>query len=112
MAEQEKRNEQEDYQKWVEEIHKLPFIERAVKMKDKIIESDELALGDKKFFQDCFDYVKDLHLKNKDLDCNLLKIHMGLKGYDERQPQKMEQFIRTLMLLSLCGFSFEYAGKS
>ena len=80
------KKEQEEYQKWMDELDKLPFIERAVRMKDKIIESDELGPDDKKFFADCFDYVRDLYNKNKPLDCNLLKIHMGLRGYNEQQP--------------------------
>ena len=114
MNNEEKRQEQqeqEEYQKWMDELDKLPFIERAVRMKDKILESDELQAADKKFFETCFEYVCDLHRKGKDLDCNLLKIHMGLKGFNEQQPQKMEQFIRPLMLLSLCGFQFEYMGR-
>lgn len=105
------KQEEEEYRKWQEEIDKLPFIERAARMKDKILESDELSADDKKFLSDCFDYVRELYQKGKELDTNLLRIHMGLKGYDERQPQKMDQFIRTLMLLGLCGFQFEFSGK-
>ncbi len=84
MDENQEKNTQEDYQKWLDEIDTLPFIERAAKVKEKILESDELGEPDKKFFVDCFDYVKSLYQKNKELDTNLLKIHMGIKGYDER----------------------------
>ena len=100
------KNQTQEYQEWVAALDKLPFLERAKRMKDKIVESDELSADDKKFFTDCFLYVCDLYKKNKPLDSNLLRIHLGIKGYDQRQPQKMEQFIRTLMLLGLCGFEF------
>ena len=99
-----------EYEEWKKKLESLPFLEQANMLKNKILESDELSPNDRAYFQDCFDYVCSLFKKNKPLDCNLLKIHMGLKGHD-KEPQKIEQFIRTLMLLSLCGFQFDYAGS-
>lgn len=98
------------YEQWVAGFDGLSFIERAVRIKDKLFESPELTTADKKMFDICFEYVCELQQKNKPLETNLLKIRLQMKGYNTEQH--MEQFIRTMMLLSVCGFQFDFAGQA
>lgn len=98
------------YEEWVAGFEGLSFMERAIKIKDKLFESPELSTEDKQMFDICFEYVAELYQKEKPLETNLLKIRLQMKGYNTEQH--MEQFIRTLMLLSICGFQFDYAGQT
>ena len=107
---QEKNNTDNSYEQWVSGFDGLSFIERAVRIKDKLFESPELTEEDKKMFDICFEYVSELHRKGKPLETNLLKIRLQMKGYNAEQH--MDQFIRTMMLLSICGFQFDFAGQT
>ena len=99
-----------EYEKWIAGFEGLSFMERAIKIKDKLFESPELSDEDKHIFDICFEYVAELYQKGKSLETNLLKIRLQMKGYNAEQH--MDQFIRTLMLLSICGFQFDYAGQT
>lgn len=99
-----------EYEKWIAGFEGLSFMERAIKIKDKLFESPELSDEDKHMFDICFEYVAELYQKGKSLETNLLKIRLQMKGYNAEQH--MDQFIRTLMLLSICGFQFDYAGQT
>lgn len=95
----------DDFEKWKQELQNLSFEEFAVQMKDKILtdNSDELS---KQYFQDCFDYVFKLYKTGKPLEVNLLKIYLEqVKNY---KNLKMIEFIRTIILLSFCGFNFKF----
>ena len=99
-----------EYEQWIAGFEGLSFMERATKIKDKLFESPELTADDKRMFDICFEYVAELYQKGKSLETNLLKIRLQMKGYNAEQH--MEQFIRTLMLLSICGFQFNFAGQT
>ena len=62
------------YEEWVAEFEGLSFIERAIKIKNKLFESPELSTEDKQMFDICFEYVTELYQKEKPLETNLLKI--------------------------------------
>ena len=96
----------ESLEDWKDSLENLSFEERANKIKDKILESEELGKEQRDFFNDTFSYVMNLYHHNKPLDTNLLRIHYGITQGTSGYPQKIQQFIRTLMLLSLCGFEF------
>ena len=98
------QEEAKKLQQWKDEFEGLSFEESAVKIKNKILESDELDKTQRDFFQDTFDYVMGLYHQKKPLDTNLLRIHYGITQGTSGYPQKIQQFIRTIMLLSLCGF--------
>jgi hypothetical protein len=102
----------ESLEDWKQSLENLSFEERAVKIKDKILESDELDKQQRDFFNDTFQYVMNLYHHNKPLDTNLLRIHYGITQGTSEYPQKIQQFIRMLMLLSLCGFQFSMAGDN
>ena len=102
--------EQENIEQWKASFEGLTFEQQAEKIRDKILESDELDAKQREFFKDTFAYVMNLYSQGKPLDSNLLRIHYGITQNIEGYPQKIEQFIRTLMLLSLCGFEFSFDG--
>jgi hypothetical protein len=95
----------EDIDKWKESLKNMSFEDYAITIKNKILE-DNLNTESKQYFCDCFDYVFNCYKKNKPLELNLIKIYLeDIKGY---KNIKMEEFIRTLLLLNLCGFSFDF----
>jgi hypothetical protein len=100
--------ENKDLEEWKKGFEGLTFQESARRIRDKILESSELDSDSKRYFSECFNYVEELQTKGKHLDSNLLKIHMEMNGF--KGEPKMEQFVRTLMLLSLCGYNFDFQG--
>lgn len=102
----------ESVDEWKASFEGLSFTQQAEKIRDKILESNELSASQREFFKDTFNYVMNLYSKGKPLDTELLRIHYGITQKTEGYPQKIEQFIRTLMLLSLCGFEFAYDGHN
>lgn len=105
-------NRKETVDEWKASFEGLSFQQQAEKIRDKIIESNELSPQQREFFKDTFAYVMNLYSKGKPLDTELLRIHYGITQNTEGYPQKIEQFIRTIMLLSLCGFEFSYIGDN
>ena len=98
----------DDFENWKKELQNLTFEEYAVLMKDKILQDNTDTLS-KTYFQDCFDYVLKLYKSNKPLELNLLKIYLEeIKNY---KNIKMEDFIRTIILLGFCGFNFKFDKK-
>jgi hypothetical protein len=101
--------EKEGFEEWNKKLETLDFEKRAEMIKDKILESDELDKVSKRYFSDSFAYVMGLYKSGKPLDTNLMRIHIvDIKGYKEF---RMEEFNRVLMMLSLCGFCFNYNGS-
>ena len=97
-----------EFEEWKKELQTLNFEEYAVYMKDKILQDniDDLS---KNYFQDCFDYVLKLYKSGKPLELNLLKIYLEqIKNY---KNIKMDDFIRTIILLGFCGFNFKFDKK-
>ena len=97
-----------EFEKWKNDLQNLTFEEYAIYMKNKILQDniDELS---KNYFQDCFDYVLKLYKSNKPLELNLLKIYLEqIKNY---KNIKMDDFIRTIILLGFCGFNFQFNKK-
>ena len=83
----------------------MTFDEYSLMIKDKILADENIDELSSRYFQDCFDYVYKLSKSNKPLDLALLKIYLEqVKGYENI---KMDDFIRTIILLSFCGFSFQ-----
>lgn len=96
-----------DIDEWKAGFEGLSFEESAIRFRDKIIESPELDKKSIKFFLDAFDYVMGVYKSGKPLDVNQMRIHMvDLKGHNELT---LTEFNRTLLLLSLCGFGFNFA---
>ena len=104
-------NKKETVEQWKESLQGLPFEEQAIRIRDKILESDELDPQQREFFKDTFQYVMELYRNGKPLDTNLLRIHYGITQGTKEYPQKIQQFIRMMMLLSLCGFNFKMSGE-
>lgn len=99
----------ESFEEWKAGFEGLTFEQTATRMRDKILESPELDSDSRKYFTDLFDYVMKQHLAGRPLDTNLMKIHMTeIKNHGDI---KLEQFGRALLLLSLCGFQFDFSGK-
>lgn len=94
------------FEKWKSEFENLSFEEYAKKIRDKILESPQLEPEAKEIFKDAFEYMLELTEAKKPLDTNLLKIRLvdikGHKNFD------MIGFTQVLMLLSLCGFQFDF----
>ena len=72
------QEEARKYQEWKDQFDGLSFEESAIKIKDKILESNELDKTQRDFFQDTFDYVMGLYHQGKPLDTNLLRINYGI----------------------------------
>ena len=89
---------------WADQLSQ--FGEALIPFEHKIRDAKTLAEAQREFFKDTFNYVMNLYSKGKPLDTELLRIHYGITQKTEGYPQKIEQFIRTLMLLSLCGFEY------
>lgn len=101
----EEDNNKESFEEWQAGFEGLSFEDSAKRYRDKILESPELDKKSRDYFSDAFEYVMDLHKRNKPLDPKLMKIHMcDVKNYE---ALTLNDFTRTLMLLNLCGFSFD-----
>ena len=102
-----KKKQNDDIDEWKAGFEGLSFEESAIRFRDKIIESPELDKKSVKFFLDAFDYVMGVYKDGRALDVNQMRIHMvDLKGHTELT---LNEFNRTLLLLSLCGFGFNFA---
>lgn len=102
-----KKKQNDDIDEWKAGFEGLSFEESAIRFRDKIIESPELDKKSVKFFLDAFDYVMGVYKDGRALDVNQMRIHMvDLKGHTELT---LNEFNRTLLLLSLCGFEFNFA---
>lgn len=103
-------NKECGYDEWLAGFEGLDFERTAERIRDKLLESPEFDSKSQKFFKDAFAYVMNLHKQNKPLNTNLMRIHMvDIKGY---KGLTVEEFGRTLLLLSMCGFSFGFEGKN
>lgn len=89
-------------EEWQEYVDNLPFDERCVEIKNKILSSPDMDTTSKSYFSDSFDYVYKKYKDNKPLDVKLFKIHMeDVKGY---KNIKFDEFVRIIILLTYCGF--------
>lgn len=94
----------ENVEQWKNSLRDMNFETYAIAVKDKILESGELTSLYKQQFEDCFNYVLQLYKQGKSLEPNLIKIYLrDVKGYGDIS---MMDFIKILVLLSYCGFSF------
>lgn len=97
--------EYNNFEEWYKSLENMDFEYSSKAIRDKILESPEVTDLFRKQFIDCFDYVTKLYKSNKALEPNLIKIYLEqVCGYKE--TLKMVDFMRILMLLSYCGFSF------
>lgn len=100
----------ETFEEWKAGFEGLSFEESAVRIKDKILESPELDSKSKQYFDDCFNYVLQQYKLKKPLSTALLKIHLvDIKGY---KSLRVEELSKILVLLSMCGFKFNFDGKA
>lgn len=89
-------------EQWQEYIDTLPFDERCIEIKNKILSSPDMDSISKSYFSDSFDYVYKKYKDNKPLDVKLFKIYMeDVKGY---KNIKFDEFVRIIILLTYCGF--------
>lgn len=99
--------EKETYEQWISRLETLSFEDRAIELKNKILESPELADESRRYFNDCFNYVMEQYKYNKPLSTSLMKIHLvDIKGYKQLTVQELS---RIMIMLGLCGFSFDYS---
>ena len=97
-------------QEWEEMLKSMSLDEFSLMMKDKILADENIDELSSRYFQDCFDYVTKLYKSGKQLDLSLMKIYLeDVKGY---KNIKMDDFIRTVLLLGFCGFSFKFDDKN
>lgn len=100
---------EETFEEWQAGFEGLDFEQSAIRIKDKILESPELDSKSRQYFSDCFNYVMEQHKAKKPLSTSLLKIHLvDIKGYKQLT---VDELSRTLVLLSLCGFEFDFLGR-
>ena len=67
-----------------------------------ILQSKELDKDSKDLFKDTVEYIEKLVSQNKQFDLELYKIYITqVKGYE---LPTIEQFMRIVLLLNLCGF--------
>lgn len=95
------------FEEWQKGFEGLDFEGSARRVKDKLIESPEIDDLSRRCFSDSFEYVMNLYKQGKGLEPNLLRIHLTkVKDYENI---RFEDFTRILMLLSLCGFGFDFS---
>lgn len=95
-----------EFEEWKQNLQKLNFDEYVMQMKERILSDKTIDELSQRYFNDCFDYVYKLYKSNKPLELNLLKIY--LEQVKDYKNIKMDEFIRTIILLSFCGFSFVF----
>lgn len=97
---------QETLEEWKSGFEGITFEQQAIKIRDKILQSPELDATSKKYFKDTFEYVFSLYREGKPLDTDLLRIHMtSIKNY---KALTLQDFTKVLLMLSLCGFQFDF----
>ncbi len=97
---------QETLEEWKAGFEGLSFEQQTKRIRDKILQSPELDVKSKKYFRDTFDYVYSLYQEGKPLDTDLLRIHMtGIKSY---KALTLQDFTKVMLMLSLCGFQFDF----
>ena len=100
----------ETFEEWKAGFDGLTFEEYAKRFRDKILESPEIDAQSRSYFMDAFNYVLSVQQSGKNLDTNLMKIHMkDIKGH---KGMTLQDFTRCLMLLSLCGFQFDNVNQN
>ena len=96
----------ESLEEWKAGFENLTFDEQSKRIRDKLLESDELDAKSKQYFSDAFDYVSSLNRDGKPLDTNLMRIHMTeIKNY---KALTLQDFTKVLLMLSLCGYQFDF----
>ena len=96
---------QEGFEEWQKSLQSMNFEDRAVAIKEKIVEGLAEYPEAQEQFQICFDYVRQVYKEGKPLEMNLLKIYLEqITGY---KNIKMTEVINIMLLLSFCGFSFD-----
>ena len=97
---------EDSLEEWKAGFENLTFDEQAKRIRDKLLESDELDTKSKQYFSDAFDYVSSLNRDGKPLDTNLMRIHMTeIKNY---KALTLQDFTKVLLMLSLCGYQFDF----
>ena len=97
---------EQDLKKKKNNLQKLNFEDYANEMKEKILSDKTINDLSQQYFKDCFEYVMKLYKSNKPLDINLLKIYLEqVKNY---KNIKFDEFVRIIILLGFCGFSFNF----
>lgn len=97
------------FNEWMENLKTLSFEEYAEEIKKQIIKSPELDEHSRRYFNDCFSYVMETYKSGKPLSTSLMKTHLvNVKGYKQLT---VEEFSRVIIMLSLCGFSFDMQKK-
>lgn len=100
--------EEKDIEKWIESLKSLSFEDRATAIKDQVVKHWQYDYKSKRFFEDCFNYFMKQYKINKPVEMDLLKIYLvNLCGWKE-EDLTIEGFLRTLVILELCGFETEY----
>ena len=97
---------QETLEEWKAGFEGLSFEQQAMRIRDKILQSPELDAVSKKYFRDTFEYVFSLYQQGRPLDTDLLRIHMtSIKSY---KALTLQDFTKVMLMLSLCGFQFDF----
>lgn len=96
---------QDGFKEWQQSLESMEFEDRAIAIKEKIIEGLSEYPEAQEQFQVCFDYVMQVYKEDKPLEMNLLKIYLeSVKGY---KNIKMTEVFNIMLLLSYCGFDFK-----
>lgn len=90
-----------DFEQWKQKLSNMNFELFAKEIKNKMLDSNMDDLS-KQQFSDCFDYMYKLYQQGKPLEPKLLKIYLeDIKGY---KNIKLEDMVRIVLLMGLCGF--------
>lgn len=104
----EESQQDKEIEKWIERLKELSFEDKAIAIKDQIVKEWQYDYKSKRFFIDCFNYFLKQYKINKPIEMDLLKIYLtNLCGWKE-EDLSIEGFLRTLMILELCGFQTSY----
>lgn len=95
--------EQDEFNKWADELSKMSDAEVSREIFKRIMLSDDLSKAEKDIFKDAYEYCWKLIDQHKPLQLDLMKIYLEqLKGYELNKVN----FVNLFMMLGMCGINF------